>query len=223
MTKRSTAVRSDIKERRRQITEEASIESEDRVEQLAFEPAEDHEENHEENRSRAVINQSESDYSEQTNWRADMSGSQSSLLKLPTLNEDHVDEFLELEAKLKTAFDEEDCASRGGDDQGEGGRGGAFGGGGGRGGGGGGGAAGARNAILSGTKSSPSLKTRSYSLQTPILEGMMTSSPAPFFNFTFTVSLSSNLAVLNVYLKFIFEMVYLVFKSVCVVFRCIWH
>jgi len=177
VTKRSTAVRSDIKERRRQITEEASIESEDGVEQLAFEPAEDHEENQLENRSRAVNNQSESDYSEQTNWRADMSGSQSSLLKLPTLNEDHVDEFLELEAKLKTAFDEEDCASRGGDDQGKDGRGGAFGGGGGRGGGGGGGAAGARNAILSGTKSSPSLKTRSYSLQTPILEGMMTSSP----------------------------------------------
>jgi len=176
VTKRSTAVRSDIKERRRQIfTTEASIENEDGVvgeEQLSFEASENQEDDQVETRSRAFNNQSESDNS-------DMSVSQprtysDSLLKLPTLNEDHVDDFLELEAKLKTAFDEEDCPEvsatsvGGGDNQARGSLGG------------GGGATGARNALLSGTKSSPNLKTRSYSLQTPtILEGMASSSPVP--------------------------------------------
>ena len=183
MTKRSTAVRCDIKERRRQITEEAtaSLESEDGAaaapgeEQASYEASEDQEDSNQlEIRSRAFNNQSESDNS-------DMSASQpkaysDSLLKMPTLNEDHVDDFLELEAKLKKAFDEEGCAevraSSVGDDQGRGRVGG------------GGGATGARNALLSpGTKSSPGLKMRTYSLQTPtILEGMA-SSPAPFFSF----------------------------------------
>merc|ERR1712130_549062 len=116
--------------------------------------------------------EAESDYSDMVASQA-KANSDSNLLKMPTLDEGNVEEFLELEAKLKTAFDEEGFAELR-DNQGRGGRkvltlGG--------GGGGGGGATGARNALLSGTKSSPNLKTRSYSLQTPtILEGMATSS-----------------------------------------------
>ena len=248
MTKRSTAVRSDIKERRRQIfTEErtsiGSFESDDGVaaeEELSFEASADqlrHLHDQLENRSRGLNNQPESDYS-------DMSVAQPRAysVQLPILNEDHVDDFLELEAKFKTAFDEEGCAEAsassvgGGDNQARGGLGlrggGALGRGGHRG---GGGATGARNALLSGTKSSPRLKTRSYSLQTPaILEGMASSSPAPFFNF----SLSSNLGFQNVcqniyfhtvnlvfrIVSVVFFMTYFLFGMICLVFKwCIWH
>ena len=246
MTKRSTAVRSDIKERRRQIfTEErtsiGSFESDDGVaaeEELSFEASADqlrHLHDQLENRSRGLNNQPESDYS-------DMSVAQPRAysVQLPILNEDHVDDFLELEAKLK----EEGCAEvsassvGGGDNQARGGLGLRGGGALGRGGGGhrgGGGATGARNALLSGTKSSPRLKTRSYSLQTPtMLEGMASSSPAPFFNF----SLSSNLGFQNIYQNIYFYMVNLVFRIVSVVFFmayflfgmiylafkwCVWH
>lgn len=186
MTKRSTAARSDIKERRRQIfTEEASIgsfESDDEAagdEMLSFVASEDQEENQSEN------NQPESHHSSMS--VSQPKADSDSLIKLPTLNEDHVDEFLELEEKLKTAFNEEGCAAGSArsvgvvDNQGRGGlgSGGGLGGGGRLGG--GGGATGAKNALLSGTKSSPNLKMRSYSLQTPtILEGMTSSSPVPF-------------------------------------------
>merc|ERR1719341_2145826 len=129
--KRSTAVRSDIKERRRQIfTEErtsiGSFESDDGVapeEELSFEASADqlrHLHGQLENRSRGLNNQPENDYS-------DMSVAQPRAysVQLPILNEDHVNDFLELEAK--TAFDEEGCAEAsassvgGGDNQARGG------------------------------------------------------------------------------------------------------
>ena len=179
MTKRSTVLRGDIKERRKQITEsEEALDTFENEEvagafgekEVSYESFKNPEENQLKGSSASFAsNESNSDFNES----AGTSGSQpkaylGSQTKLPTLNEDNVEEFLEIEAKLKRASKEEgragstrslDLAIGANDRQGDGG------------------AMGARNAILSGSKSSQSLKMRANSLQTPTIPE--TSPPSP--------------------------------------------
>ena len=177
-------MRGDIKERRKQITEsEEALDTFENEEvagafgekEVSYESFKNPEENQLKGSSGSfgsfASNESKSDFNES----AGTSGSQpkaylGSQTKLPTLNEDNVEEFLELEAKLKRASKEEgragstrslDLVIGANDRQGDGG------------------AMGARNAILSGSKSSQNLKMRANSLQTPTIPEGKASPPSP--------------------------------------------
>ena len=132
-----------------------------------------------------------------SNWQpaSEPKTSLDNLLKMPTLDEDNIAEFLQIEENQRGQLeipgdDSSEVIVRGGRDERGGGEsvpGGAVGAGGvGRGGGGavrrslgggGGGAVGARNALLSASKSSPGLlrQTQTRSLQTPTIHEESTS------------------------------------------------
>ena len=204
MTARSEAARADIKERRKQIIEESSLEiaEERRFDEdidVSTKPAVD-EEGQSEKKSWGLVEDTEGDCSELSNWQpaSEPKTNLDNLLKMPTLEEDNIAEFLQIEESQRGQLEipGDEVIVRGGRDERGGGEsvpgvpGGAVGavgavgagrGGGGAGrrslGGGGGGAMGARNALLSASKSSPGLlrQTQTRSLQTPTIHEGSTS------------------------------------------------
>jgi len=200
VTARSEAARADIKERRKQIIEESSLEiaEERRLDEdidLFNKPTED-EEDRSENKSWGLLEETEGGCSELSNWQpaSEPKTSLDNLLKMPTLDEDNIAEFLQIEENQRGQLEipGDDCSGviiRGGRDERGGGEsvpgvpGGEVGAGRGGGGGvrrslgGGGGAMGARNALLSASKSSPGLlrQTQTRSLQTPTIHEGSTS------------------------------------------------
>ena len=194
MTARSEAARADIKERRKQIIEESSLEiaEERRFDEdidLFNKPAEE-EEDRSEKKSWGLVEETEGGCSELSNWQpaSEPKTNLDNLLKMPTLDEDNIAEFLQIEESQRGQLEipGDEVIVRGGRDERGGGEsvpGGAVGAGRGGGGavrrslGGGGGAMGARNALLSASKSSPGLlrQTQTRSLQTPTIHEGSTS------------------------------------------------